>query len=62
MTPIKALLVTIAVLIGIILAQTAGYLARAGGSQMPAVLSRAGIAFAGTVTLTLLIMTSLGAL
>ncbi|WP_433249587.1 hypothetical protein ACQPYK_02640 [Streptosporangium sp. CA-135522] len=60
MTPLKALLVIVAVLIGIIIAQMAGFLARAGGAELPAAISKGGVAFAGTVTLALLIMASLG--
>ncbi|MEV7008880.1 hypothetical protein [Streptosporangium sp. NPDC051022] len=62
MTPLKALLVFVAVLIGIIAAQFAGFSARLGGAESHTVIITSGAAFAGAVTLTLLIIGSLGLL
>ncbi|MEV4093806.1 hypothetical protein [Streptosporangium saharense] len=60
MTPLKALLVVMAILIGIIVALVAGILARSGGDASPAAITKGGVAFATSVALTLSIMTSLG--
>lgn len=60
MTSLKALLVFVAVLIGIIIALIAGILARSAGDTSPVAITKGGVAFAGAVTLTLLIIGSLG--
>ncbi|GAA3077919.1 hypothetical protein [Streptosporangium carneum] len=62
MTPLKTLLVFVAILIGIIVALIAGFFARASGDTPHAALGRGGVAFVGAVTLTLLIIGSLGLL
>ncbi|MEV8636531.1 hypothetical protein AB0395_33275 [Streptosporangium sp. NPDC051023] len=62
MTPLKALLVFVAILIGIIAAQFAGFSARLSGAESHTAITRGGVAFAGAVTLTLLIIGSLGLL
>ncbi|MFD0885926.1 hypothetical protein ACFQ08_15360 [Streptosporangium algeriense] len=51
-----------AVLIGIIVALVAGILARSGGDAPPTAITKGGVAFAGAVTVTLLIIGSLGLL
>ncbi|MGW7533309.1 hypothetical protein [Amycolatopsis sp. NPDC054798] len=60
--PPRVLLVIIAVLLGVIVALVAGILASASGATITAAITSGGIAFAGTVTLTLLIMNALRAL
>lgn len=55
----RVLLVVIAVLLGIIVALVAGILASLSGGSAVAAITSGGIAFAGTVTLTLLIMNAL---
>jgi hypothetical protein len=59
---IKILLAVLAMLIGVIVGLVAGILARASGSSLPASIRDGGIAFGGTVSLTILIMTALGLL
>lgn len=61
-TTIKTLLVALAILIGMIVGLVASILARASGSSLPASIRDGGIAFGGTATLTILIMTALGLL
>ncbi|MER6825028.1 hypothetical protein ABT352_03475 [Streptosporangium sp. NPDC000563] len=60
MTPLKALLVVMALLIGIIGGLIEGFLVRTSGDAPHAAIRKGSVAFAGTVTLTLLIMASLG--
>ncbi|MEU1736476.1 hypothetical protein [Streptosporangium sp. NPDC020145] len=62
MTPLKALLVFVAILIGIIVALVAGILARSVGDSPPTAITKGGVAFAGAVTVSLLIIGSLGLL
>ncbi|MFD8532264.1 hypothetical protein ACFV0L_33105 [Streptosporangium canum] len=59
---LKAMLITIVVLMAIIAALSAGILARVGGAQLTSAVSRGAVAFTATVTLLILIMTSLGVL
>ncbi len=61
-TSVRALLVLIAVLIGIIAGLVWGILAVAGGAHIAAAFGGGGAAFAGAVTLVLLIESSLGLL
>lgn len=56
---VKALLMTVTVLVGIIVGLVTGILSRAGGSSVPAAIRHGGVAFGGTVSLVILIMTTL---
>ena len=56
---IRTLLVGTAVLVGCVAALGAGILARMGGASFPNAVRQGGIAFAGAVTLFLLILTAL---
>ncbi|MER6831961.1 hypothetical protein ABT352_38645 [Streptosporangium sp. NPDC000563] len=56
----RPLLVTLAVLLGVIAALFIGFLAKMGGAETHAAVSKGGVAFAGTVTLALAIIASLG--
>ncbi|GAA1705503.1 hypothetical protein GCM10009765_63510 [Fodinicola feengrottensis] len=58
----RSLLVIIAVLIGLIVALIAGILSSKDGASPAAASIRGAVAFAGTVTLMLLILNALGAL
>jgi predicted branched-subunit amino acid permease len=53
------LLVLVAVMAGIVTAMATGILARADGASYPSAITRAGVAFAGTVTLAVLIINAL---
>ncbi|WP_438290170.1 hypothetical protein [Streptomyces sp. HUAS TT7] len=59
---VKLLLVLAAALVSIIMGMLAGMLARFDGSQLPARIARGTVAFGGSLTLLLLVLTSLGAL
>lgn len=61
-TVIKSLLVSLAILIGIVTGLVAGILARVAGASVAAAARDGGIAFGGTVTLVIVIMTALGLL
>jgi hypothetical protein len=61
-TTTKSLLVLLAILIGIVVGLIAGVLARTAGTSLSAAVRHGGIAFGGTVTLTILIFNSLGLL
>lgn len=54
--PAHPLLELIAVLIAIIVGMSAGILLRADGASYPKVITRAGVAFAGSLTLIILLM------
>lgn len=58
----KALLTTIAILCGVIIAIVAGLLTYVGGGQITDAICDGGIGFAGTTTFVLVMMASLGAL
>jgi hypothetical protein len=57
---VKSLLVSLAILVGVIGGLAAGILARVAGKSVPAAIRDGGIAFGGTVTLMLVILTTLG--
>ncbi len=59
---IRALVVLLAILVGVIVGLIGGMLARASGKKLPAATRDAGIAFGGTVTLAILILSALGLL
>jgi hypothetical protein len=59
-TTVKSLLVSLAILVGVIVGLAAGILARVAGKSVAAAIRDGGIAFGGTVTLMLVIMTALG--
>ncbi|WP_067470334.1 hypothetical protein [Nocardia amamiensis] len=59
---LKALLLTIAVLFGIIIGIVTGLLAHARGAHLAAAIREGGVGFAGTVTLTVLLLAHLGTL
>jgi hypothetical protein len=61
-TVIKSLLVSLAILIGVVVGLVAGILARVAGRPVAAALRDGGVAFGGTVTLGIVIMTALGLL
>jgi hypothetical protein len=61
-SPSRVLLVIIALLVGLIVALIAAFLSSRDGVSLASASTRGGIAFAGTVTLVLLIMNALGAL
>lgn len=61
-TPIKSLLVLLALLIGIVVGLVTGVLARTAGASLTAAVRDGGIAFGGTVTLVILILDSLALL
>ncbi|MEU2041701.1 hypothetical protein [Nocardia niwae] len=58
----KTLLVTIAALIGVIVAIVTGLLTRADGGHIAAAIRGGGIGFAATTTFVLVVMTHLGVL
>lgn len=58
----RALLVLVALLLGIVFGQLGGILVAVGGATLAADFITGGVAFAGTVTLVLLIEKSLGLL
>lgn len=59
-TTVKSLLVSVAILVGIVVGLGAGILARAAGKSTAAAIRDGGIAFGGTVTLMIVILTALG--
>jgi hypothetical protein len=59
-TVVKALLMTLAVLSAIIVSIVAGILSRASGTSLPTAIRHGGVAFGGTVTLAVLVMTAVG--
>ncbi len=59
---VKALLVLVAVLSGIIVALIAGILVSTGGEELSSAIVSGGVGFAGSVSLVLLIEKSLGVL
>ncbi|MFJ4474816.1 hypothetical protein [Streptomyces xanthochromogenes] len=59
---VKLLLVLAAALVSVIVGMLAGLLARLDGSQLPARITRGAVAFGGSLTLLLLVLSSLGAL
>ncbi|MEV0584569.1 hypothetical protein [Nonomuraea sp. NPDC050310] len=61
-TSTRVLLVVIALLIGCLIALAAAMLARAAGASPTSAVGKAGVAFAGAVTITLLVFTSMGVL
>jgi hypothetical protein len=61
-TIIKFLLVSLAILIGLVVGLVAGILARVAGTSLAPAIRDGGIAFGGTVTLAIVIMTALGLL
>ncbi|WP_330256920.1 hypothetical protein OG874_21575 [Nocardia sp. NBC_00565] len=56
---ISALLITVVVLVGIIVAGVTAMLSKISGAPVARAVRDGGVAFAGTVTLALLLMTSL---
>jgi len=56
---IRTLLLAVAVLMGVIVGLAASILARVGGKSLPVAIRDGGVAFGGTVTLTVVIMTAL---
>lgn len=59
---IRSLLVLVALLLGLVVGQVGGILAVVGGAPIASAFVTGGVAFAGTVTLVLLIQTALGLL
>lgn len=59
---VRMLLVVLAMMLGVVIGLVAWILARTGGASYSAAVTRGGVAFAGTVTLALLIEKSLGVL
>ncbi|MFE9570383.1 hypothetical protein ACFYMW_18015 [Streptomyces sp. NPDC006692] len=59
---VKLLLVLAASLVSVIVGMLAGMLARLDGSQLTASITRGIMAFGGSLTLLLLVLTSLGVL
>lgn len=59
---IKILLLTIAVLLGVIIGILTGLLAHLRGAHLAAAIRDGGVGFAGTTTLTVLLLSSLDAL
>lgn len=59
---IKVLLITIAVLLGVIVGIITGLLAHTRGAHHAAAIRDGGVGFAGTTTLTVLLLSSLNAL
>ncbi|MFJ8384762.1 hypothetical protein ACIQ9Q_09660 [Streptomyces sp. NPDC094438] len=57
---VKLLLVLAAALVSVIVGMLAGILARLDGNQMPARITRGTVAFGGSLTLLLLVLSSLG--
>ncbi|WP_344164710.1 hypothetical protein [Nocardiopsis rhodophaea] len=56
----KLLLVTVAALVAVIVALLAGILMTLGGSSLPAAIQTGATAFAATLPLVLLVMSTLG--
>ena len=56
----RSLLVSLAVLIGLVVGLAAGILARVGGKSISGAIRDGGIAFGGTVTLMIVILTAIG--
>ena len=56
---VRTLLVLVALLLGVIVGETAGILAVVGGSTITAAFVTGGVAFGGTVTLALLVQSAL---
>ena len=61
-TNIRILLILLAILIGVVVGLVTGMLSKASGAKLPSAIRDAGIAFGGTVTLTILILKALGLL
>ncbi|MEV7388666.1 hypothetical protein [Streptomyces sp. NPDC091215] len=56
---VRVLLIGLAVLLGVIVGMTAGLLAWLSGSSALVAIRHGGVAFGGTVTLSILVMTTL---
>jgi len=59
---VRTLLVLIALLVGVIVGEAGGILAAVGGATLTTAFTTGGVAFAGTTTLALVILKSLGVL
>jgi hypothetical protein len=59
---VRVLLIGLAVLLGLIVGMTTGLLACLSESSMSVAIRHGGVAFGGTVTLSILIMNALGLL
>ncbi|GAA0579595.1 hypothetical protein GCM10010394_05190 [Streptomyces crystallinus] len=59
---VKLLIVLAAALVSVIVGMLAGMLARLDGNPLPARITRGTVAFGGSLTLLLLVLTSLGLL
>lgn len=59
---VKALLLTIAILLGIIVGMTTAWLVSARGAHITIAIRDGGVGFAGTVTLGVLLLSHLGVL